>query len=166
MTSMYRRCQRYNTWKPDETPSFASEERSWPFLAVQDGDPARWSLQVLQSIACRPTSGPGAGFSPAPLPTAERCSLCRSYTLVASGHFVHEDLPESASTDFKVLQRRVRPPVKPVNAASQQLVEGWDFYLWLSETQSGATFEACQSTGPRGKAYCPQIDPAPSVLFI
>lgn len=73
---------------------------------------------------------------------------------------------ESASADFKVVQRRLRPPVKPVNIASQQLVEGWDFYLWLSETQSGATFEACQSTGPWGKAYCPQIDPAPLVLFI
>ena len=84
---------------------------------------------MLQSLAYSPTSGPDGGFSPTPLLTAERCSLCRSYTLVASGHFVHEDLPESASTNFKVLQRRVRPPVKPVNAASQQLVEGWDFYL-------------------------------------
>lgn len=32
---------------------------------------------------------------------------------------------------------------------------------FLALTQAGATFGACQSDEPRGKAYCPQTDPAP-----
>lgn len=111
-----------------------------------------WSRRRLQSKLLSPQ--PKAAF------------FHRSYTLCGKRPFCTWRFaylpPHSASSNFKV----VRPPVKPVNTASQQLVEGRDFYLWLSETQSGATFEACQSTGPRGKAYCPQIDPTPLVLFI
>lgn len=160
-----------STWKPDETPSFASEERSWSSCWSETEtwlvEPAGAPVSFLN-----PTSGPGGGFSPSCTPHSQPSAAFSPAPtpFVASGHFVHKDFPSCSQSllplTSKFLQRRVRPPVKPVNVASQQLVEGWDFYLWLSETQSGATFEACQSTGPRGKAYCPQIDPTPLVLFI
>lgn len=81
-----------------------------------------------------PTSGPGGRFklsklsSPQPS-TAFPLPLVHPLWQAAILYMGFAYLVESASTDFKVLQRRVRPPVKPVNIASQQLVEGWDFYL-------------------------------------
>lgn len=153
-----------------KAPSFTSEERLGPLEWCRT---ETWLLKPagVPVSFLNPTSGPGSGFSPSSTPHSQELFFFHcSYTFCGkqpfcSRRFVYLE-PESASTNFKVLQRWVRPPVKPVNVASQQLVEGWDFYFWLSETQSGATFEACQSTGPRGKAYCPQIDPTPLVLFI
>lgn len=99
----------------------------------------------------------------------ERRFLYTPSPFVVSGHFVHGDLlllpPDSSffpTSKFFCM----RPPVKPVNITLLRVVEGWICISAWSETQSGATFKACQNAGPPGKAHCPQIDPTPLVLFI
>lgn len=76
----------------------------------------------------------------------------------------------SASTNFKappssffsLFRTKVRPPVKPVNNASQQVVEGWISTSDSARHSPAPLSKLVRTQGaPQGKAYCPQFDPTP-----